>query len=497
MQLLGGHPLATRAIILGTDSGTFWTGEGAEPWKDDPNKAQSFASPREAWNAAVELQRSQAAYLEDSPVELHVRDADESRVPRLVTSIAHSNNRPALRAHWRRGFKEALPPDLPISVDDRGDPAHSLADYLRDVDWDDLMARRESPGKISEVLDPGFWSMLTSLSFRDRQAADSLLEEHAPRDVANHVRAEWEWPGQTAKDHAGTDSSQRSPDTEFNEISRDRDLELIDVAASVPRPNSQSLPSAPTKSEQDKSLPAFVRRHFVRAGDHFYYRQSPNTLAFSTRGESIRAHDDTVSVATAMVEVAESRGWSALKVRGSQEFRRMVWAAAAKRGLPVDGYKPSAGERAILERESDGSPVRESEHVESRTDGRERARPIDPLAGVLVNLGSAPYQHEGSNSPSYFLSLRQSTGDVVTHWGLDLKRATEVSSAAIGDQVQLERHGKQRVQVREPIRNDDGFVIDSETKVKERSAWTVTVRERRSSERAKEGADPGMPQYVR
>ena len=303
------------------------------------------------------------------------------------------------------------------------------------------------------------------------------------------MRAEWERPGQATDDRVGTGALRESPDTEINEISRDPRPERLESALSGPPEQGRGIGVASEEAAQEKSLPAFVRRHFVRAGDRFYYRQNPDTLAFSTRGESIRAHDDTVSVATAMVELAESRGWSALKVRGSREFRRMVWAAAAKRGLAVDGYNPSAGERGMLEQGSEGRPIRTTERAESRSGGRERDRPVDSLAGVLVDHGAAPYQHEAGNSPSYFVSLRGSSGDVVTHWGLDLRRATEASGAEIGDQVQLARLGKTRVQVREPRRNDAGFVIDYETKEAERNAWSVTVREHGSSERAAEGSD--------
>lgn len=477
--------MATRAIILGTDSGTFWTGEGAEPWVDDPNEAHSFGSPREAWKAAVELKESQAKYSEDSAVELHIRDAEKPRLSRWVTSVGQANNRSALRAQWRLGFKEALPPDLPTPVGDRGDSTHRLADYLRDVDWNALRARHDSPQEMRDALDPDFWAMLASLAARDRQAADTLLERLAPRDVAKQAWGDRGGPDRMVEDHAGADPFPISPIAEVNEISRGRSQEQDDSTTS----NSPSLLGEPPETEQDKILPVFVRRHFVRAGDRFYYRQNPDTLAFSIRGESIRAFDNTVSVATAMVEMAESRGWSALKVGGSREFKRMVWAAAAKRGLAVDGYKPSGGERAILAQEPDGSPTRKSENAELRSDGREWNRPSDPLAGLLLDRGSAPYQHEASNSPSYFVSLRQPTGNVVTYWGLDLKRATEASGAEIGDRVQLERLGKQRAQVREPIRNDAGFVIDYETKETERNGWSVTVTERGSPERAKKGAD--------
>jgi hypothetical protein len=68
--------MAAQEIVLGTDSGTFWTGQAEDPWIDNPAVARVFASPREAWDAAVALQKSQAEYLEDSPVELHLLSSD-------------------------------------------------------------------------------------------------------------------------------------------------------------------------------------------------------------------------------------------------------------------------------------------------------------------------------------------------------------------------------------------------------------------------------------
>lgn len=114
----------------------------------------------------------------------------------------------------------------------------------------------------------------------------------------------------------------------------------------------------------------------------------------------------------------------------------------------------------------------------------------DPLAGVLVEQGPAAFQHQQGNARSYFVSLRDRSGEVKTHWGLDLERAMGESGARVGDQVQLARLGKKRVQFREPIRNDAGFVIDYEAKETERSTWSVTVQERGSAGRAEDGADP-------
>ncbi|NCA72580.1 MAG: hypothetical protein EOM91_21475, partial [Sphingobacteriia bacterium] len=193
---------------------------------------------------------------------------------------------------------------------------------------------------------------------------------------------------------------------------------------------------------------------------------------------TFRAHDSSVSVATAMVEMAEARGWSALKVKGSKDFRRLVWAAAVKRGLSVDGYAPSAGERAMIEQDQEASRPPRGDASDSRADGRQRERPTDPLAGTLVDYGSSPFQNQPGNSPSYFVSLRSESGSVTTHWGLDLERALDESGADVGDQVRLARLGKQRVHIQDPVRDQQGNVVDHVTRETERNSWSVTVLSR-------------------
>lgn len=465
--------MAAQEIVLGTDSGTFWTGRSEDPWIDDPAVARVFASPREAWDAAVTLQKSQAEYLEDSPVELHLRDPDLPRETRQITSTDHANNRPGLRAQWRRGFREALPPDLPSALPD-GDSLnlYRLEEYLRDTDWDEVRSR----GGANPRLDPAFRAAMTTLWKRDPEAASALWQKQIPADLSDRLLEQIapEGPAPRQGRSAGSVGS-RSPDVaESNEIERVRERQ-------PPAPREpESIGATPDASGPDPSrsppLPDFVRRHFVRTGDRFYHRQTPDRLAFTARGETFRAEDASVSVATALVELAHTQGWSALRVKGSRDFKRLVWEAASRRGLAVEGYVPSPTELARLETglESTAAP-RPVASSETRIGGRERERPADSLAGELAEHGPAPFRHQPGNSPSYFVSLRDAAGTVVTHWGVDLERAIEESGAGVGDRVRFARLGRQRVQVREPIRDETGAVIDHRIKETERNAWSVTV----------------------
>ena len=49
--------------------------------------------------------------------------------------------------------------------------------------------------------------------------------------------------------------------------------------------------------------------------------------------------DDRQTV-SAMLDLAQSRGWDAVKLRGTEDFRREAWVQAQVRGIETTGYKP-------------------------------------------------------------------------------------------------------------------------------------------------------------
>jgi Large polyvalent protein-associated domain 7 len=49
--------------------------------------------------------------------------------------------------------------------------------------------------------------------------------------------------------------------------------------------------------------------------------------------------DDRHTVST-MLDLAQSRGWDRIKLRGSKSFRREAWVQAQVRGIEASGYRP-------------------------------------------------------------------------------------------------------------------------------------------------------------
>jgi len=281
-----------------------------------------------------------------------------------------------------------------------------------------------------------------------------------------------------------------------NGIERDREREqMLATPASPP-----SAVSAPDAVPSDRPpLPSFINRHFVEKEGRFYYRQRPDRLAFTDRGDALRAEDDSVQVAKALVELATARQWTALRVRGSEAFRRAVWLAAAERGIEVSGYRPKDGELALLAQRRGVAFESPSElgHASSRTEGRER--PVNRLSGQVLAYGRAPYRNEAEGSSSYYVSLRNADGEVATHWGVDLERVMGEAGVQVGDAVALKGLGRQRVQVREPVKDAAGQTVDWRLKETERNAWSVTVGQRSmepNQEPARATDDPALMKAV-
>ena len=81
-------------------------------------------------------------------------------------------------------------------------------------------------------------------------------------------------------------------------------------------------------------------------------------------------------------------------------------------------------------------------------------------AGRLVDHGAAPYEHSPEARESYFVTLQNDEGDQRTVWGVDLKRALQEASPAIGDRIGLQHEGAT------PVTLPDGTQT-------ERNSWRV------------------------
>lgn len=100
-----------------------------------------------------------------------------------------------------------------------------------------------------------------------------------------------------------------------------------------------------------------IRHAPLRIGDvtigqtEYRHRADASRIAFTESTFRLSTDTNSPSVARSMVDVAEARGWRAIRVSGSDDFRRMVWLEASLRDVKTIGYLPVPGDLEQLKRD--------------------------------------------------------------------------------------------------------------------------------------------------
>jgi putative DNA primase/helicase len=243
------------------------------------------------------------------------------------------------------------------------------------------------------------------------------------------------------------------------------------VAESAAAPSASPLASPTQRADTDPwTVPQSVRDRFVQDRHRFYFPDG--APAFRDRGRRLTTASENTQVIHSLIEIAQSRGWTQVTVTGTERFRQQAWQQARLAGLEVRGYRPSEEERAqlirALGRNLVGSPERVdsiSADVPPAAPPREAAQPAaattaesrERIAGKLLDHGRDAYRHDPNEDPSYFVRL--STRDGVREiWGRDIERAVtkSLTRPQIGDEVVLQRTGRDAVTVKRQERDPEG-----------------------------------------
>jgi Large polyvalent protein-associated domain 7 len=92
----------------------------------------------------------------------------------------------------------------------------------------------------------------------------------------------------------------------------------------------------------------------VQLGNTEYrFRGNSSRVAFTESTFKLVTDTNSPSVARSMVDVAQARNWSALRVSGHADFKRLVWLEASVRGVKAIGYEPNPADLEVLRREKE------------------------------------------------------------------------------------------------------------------------------------------------
>lgn len=160
-------------------------------------------------------------------------------------------------------------------------------------------------------------------------------------------------------------------------------------AADSPRP---AVGKSPVVSAADSAhiMPPSVASRFLQVEREYFFQDQ--TPAFSDRGNKLATRGTNPEVVRSFIEIAQARGWDAVTVAGTEEFRRSAWLEASRHGMLVTGYKPTALDLAGLA----NSPARNS--VERRASLGGSPRPNASTADVPLERGE-PAHPAGQAEP--------------------------------------------------------------------------------------------------
>lgn len=169
----------------------------------------------------------------------------------------------------------------------------------------------------------------------------------------------------------------------------------LDVLVALEKPPTLTGPAVLGAPLDDNStvVPEAVARRFLKV-EHEYYFQD-RTPAFSDFGNRLATRGTNLEVVRSLVEIAKARGWDTITVKGTEEFRRSAWMEAAKNGLTVAGYKPSALDVADLASRPANNTV-ENSSTKERSTTRVQPAAQSPVA----QSASVPTPAAASKTPA-------------------------------------------------------------------------------------------------
>lgn len=104
-------------------------------------------------------------------------------------------------------------------------------------------------------------------------------------------------------------------------------------------------------------LPSFVKNNYIGMPVNrflkdekvnYYDKADQSSVAFEDRRNALHTSRQDEKTIKAMLDLAQSKGWSSIKLKGTEEFKREAWLEASIRGIETKGYTPTEKDLADL-----------------------------------------------------------------------------------------------------------------------------------------------------
>lgn len=84
-------------------------------------------------------------------------------------------------------------------------------------------------------------------------------------------------------------------------------------------------------------LPSHIKEQYYVEDGNFY--DKAGNIKFRDKGPRVITRGVNYKTIEHMLDVAQAKGWTSIKINGSKEFKKAMYVAALERGLEIDSWK--------------------------------------------------------------------------------------------------------------------------------------------------------------
>ena len=246
-------------------------------------------------------------------------------------------------------------------------------------------------------------------------------------------------------------------------------------------------------------VPFHLRNKYERSDKGSYVDLKDHKEAFRDKGTTLKTPKKDIETVRAMIDVAEAKGWTELKLKGTKEFKRLAFLEAESRGIATTGYKPKEADIALLNRmreersqnmiepqEAQQTQDHEGREAEqAQADDRDYESPeheqLTPDSeevklehAKLLDHGVAHYKFDPQQNMNYYVHLSLPNGQEQYMWGVGLEEAIKEAGVRIGDEIELTKLDAQPVRTTKNIYDEKGEFLRTETvEDAHRNTWEI------------------------
>lgn len=204
-----------------------------------------------------------------------------------------------------------------------------------------VMAQQDTPRETPEA------AQTNGIEFDGRRAE---VEKNAPKHGADSPNSDTPRPKQSSGVSDGLKPEQ--PDNTTRESSAAKSEPGQTDAAALLRGMDKKV-----VLDLNYDTPESLKERYITfegkllsPGRQYASPDNPRTVLFTDKGSKLSTAKSDLQTVKDMLEVAKQKGWDSIKIKGSKEFKSLMFVMAESQGIRTSGYRPKPEDLAMVER---------------------------------------------------------------------------------------------------------------------------------------------------